>query len=56
MRIFNEERKNNEIVFLLSHKEVREIYEALEEACKHRKRKLLWKKILNQIYSEAGIY
>ncbi len=56
MRIFNEEDKNNEIILVLSHKEAREIIEALEEACKHRPRKVLWKKLLSQMNSEAGVY
>ena len=56
MKVFNEEGKNEELVLIVSHKEAREIIEALEEACKHRPRKVLWKKLLSQMNSEAGVY
>jgi len=56
MRIFNEESKKGEVLILLKTKEGKDLIEALEDAVKHRPRKIVWRRLLNELSEKAGVY
>ncbi|KKN31464.1 hypothetical protein LCGC14_0823770 [marine sediment metagenome] len=56
MRIFNDEGKEADIIIIFKNKEIKKLLEALKEACSHRPRKKTWKKLADEIYTEAAIY
>ncbi len=56
MRIFNENKKDNEIILLLNHQEVKKIIKALATVVQLFPKKYSFKKLLDKIDNEAGIY